>query len=199
MTWRNLEKSRWNAGAAAIEFAAVALPFFLLLYAIIEYGLILYTQVVIESSTEQVARAASLGKGVVINPGICSREEYVRQEVQRRTVGLINSAQVTVTASPVVQGGVPASSNADICMGNPPTIGGPCPGGIYEDVNRNGRYDGAVAGVALGQPGQLIEIRVSYPWKVQVPYFGKFFGNNGVLLISSSTVLRNEPFAGPGC
>lgn len=199
MRWWLRQIARCRAGAAAIEFAAVALPFFLLLYAIIEYGLILYTQVVIESSTQQVGRAASLGKGVIINPGICSREEYVRQQVQRRTAGLINSGQVTVTAAPVVQGGVPTSSNADICMGNPPTIGGPCPGGIYEDVNHNGRYDGAVAGVALGNPGQLIEVRVSYPWKVQIPYFGKFFGDNGVLLISSSTVLRNEPFAGPGC
>lgn len=190
---------RGRGGAAAIEFAAVALPFFLLLYAIIEYGLVLYTQVVIESSTQQVGRAASLGKGVVINPGICSREEYVRQEVQRRTAGLINSNQVTVTAATVVQGGVPANGNADICMGNPPTIGGPCPSGVYEDVNRNGRYDETTASVALGQPGQLVEIRVSYPWKVQIPYFNQFFGRNGVLLISSSTVLRNEPFAGPGC
>lgn len=190
---------RCRAGATAIEFAAVALPFFLILYAIIEYGLILYTQVVIESSTLQVARQASLGKGVITAPGICNREQYVRQQVEQRTRGLINGQKVIVTAATVVQGGVPSSGTPDICMSDPPTIGGPCPTGVYEDVNRNGRYDATVPGVNLGDAGQLVEIRVSYPWKVQIPFFGKYFGEHGVLMISSSTVLRNEPFTGPGC
>lgn len=189
-----------QGGMATVEFAIIALPFFMLLWGIIEYGLILFTQMAIESATLQIAREASIGKGRVDSLGVCSREEYVRQVIHEKTAGLINASSVEISAAPVANGGVRADQTPDICMSNnPPTVGGACPGGIYEDVNHNGVYDPTVPGLALGNAGELVELRATYPWKVQIPFFNQFFGDHGVLLITSSTVLRNEPFAGAGC
>jgi hypothetical protein len=52
---------------------------------------------------------------------------------------------------------------------------------------------GLVAG-SIGGAGDLVEIRVTYLWKVFFPIFQSSFGTNGVLTISSSTVVKNEPF-----
>ncbi len=197
---RAMKSWRQQQGSVAIEFAIIALPFFMLLWAIIEYGLILFTQVAVESATLQVAREASIGHGQTDALGVCSREEYVRQIIRQKTAGLINAESVKVSAAPVASGGVPRTQTPDICVSNnPPTVGGLCPGGIYEDVNHNGVYDATVPGLALASAGQLVELRVYYPWKVQIPFFGQFFGDHGILMITSSTVLKNEPFAGAGC
>jgi hypothetical protein len=45
----------------------------------------------------------------------------------------------------------------------------------------------------VGTSSDLVEIRVSYVWQVMFPLMKPFF-NNGVAVLSSSTVVKNEPF-----
>jgi hypothetical protein len=40
----------------------------------------------------------------------------------------------------------------------------------------------------------MIEVRVTYLWRVMFPMFRSQFGTNGVLTVTSSTVVKNEPF-----
>ncbi|MBN8544151.1 MAG: pilus assembly protein [Alphaproteobacteria bacterium] len=178
-----------NAGATIVEFALVAPVFFLLLMAIIEFGLIGFHQVAIESAVAATAREASLGKAA---PG-GDRVEYVRTHLRQKLRGLINSSQLQISASTVVSGGTTASP--DICMDDPPRLGGPCePPLIYEETNDIPGYQGADASVSLGNAGDVVEVRVLYPWRVQLPLMSRFFGNNGVFLITANTIVKNEPF-----
>jgi hypothetical protein len=74
-------------------------------------------------------------------------------------------------------------------------IGGPCdPPLLFEDVNGNGVYDASVPAVSLGNPGDIIEVRVFYPWSLQIPLMKQFFGQRGVLMLTSSAIVKNEAF-----
>lgn len=199
---------RDESGATIIEFAVVAPVFFLLIFGIIEFGLVMFSSVAIESAVMFASRAASLGKSA--DPtGPCAsstdRVNYVECIVRDKTSNLINHSQVIITANPVAAGGVPATVSPDICLTNPPTVGGPCASGTpWQDVNGNGTYDAVVPPVTLGAAGDLVEVRVYYPWQVQIPFVSKYFGchnssphpgcEEGIFMITSSTVIKNEPF-----
>ncbi len=198
-----------NSGATLVELALVSPIFFLILFVIIEYGLVMFSSVVVESAVMHGSRAASLGKGQD-SAGACSntanRADYVKCVVREKTGGLIHANSIIVDANKVVDGGVPASR--DICLLNDvPTVGGPCPQGtLWQDVNGNGVYDagpGQMTDASLGNAGELVELRVYYPWKVQIPFVKEFFGchsggvegcQEGVIMITSATLLKNEPF-----
>lgn len=198
------------AGATIVEFAIVAPVFFLLLAGIVEYGLYTFSSVAIESAVMQAARTASLGRSSG-SAGPCTattdRVGYIQCVLRDKTSSLINADTITITANLVANGGVPASVSPDICMKSPPTVGGPCPPGTpWQDVNGNNAYDAGtpMTVASMGNAGDLVEVRVYYPWKVQIPFMKSFFGcrgdqakagcKEGIIMISSSTVLKNEPF-----
>ena len=197
-------------GATILEYAIVAPVFFLMLFAIVEYGLYTFHSVAVESAVSQAARAASIGRTGAAS-GACTatsdRVGYVQCILRDKTSGLINSDSVTVVANLVANGGVPASQTPDICMTDPPRAGGTCPPDTkFLDSNGNGVFDGStgLTSTSLGNPGDLVEIRVFYPWKVQIPLMKEFFGcrgdqnqagcQQGVAMITAATVLKNEPF-----
>lgn len=173
-------------GATIIEFAAVAPIFFLVMFAILEFGLIRFTQVAVEAAMSQASRAASIG--LVDSSG--DRVTTLRNLVQQKTRGLIGADQVTISATVV---GTGTTTPPEICLTNPPSTPTECPTGTpYEDTNMNGKYDGP-GGLSLGNAGDLVEVRISFPWRVQFPFVRSLFGPNGVFMITSSTVIKNEP------
>ncbi|MFN8972929.1 MAG: TadE/TadG family type IV pilus assembly protein [Alphaproteobacteria bacterium] len=177
-----------QSGATIIEFAVVAPVVFLLLMGLIEFGRISFTQVAIESATASAAREASIGKAISGD-----RVQYIKQTIRNKLASALNENQLIISANTVAAGGVTATP--DICMKSPPVIGGPCdPPLLFEDVNGNGVYDASVPAVSLGNPGDVIEVRVFYPWSVQIPLMKQFFGQRGVLMLTSSAIVKNEAF-----
>lgn len=59
---------RDQGGASAVEFALVAVPFFLMLFGIIEGGRLLWTQLGLQHAVEMAARCASLTTSGNPNP-----------------------------------------------------------------------------------------------------------------------------------
>ena len=176
-------------GATIVEFAIVAPVFFLLLMGIIEFGLIGFHSVALDAAVAQTSRQASIGN---VPAGFPDRVAYIRSELRNRTQGLINSNSIVISANLVSAGG--AATPPDICLTDPPSIGGPCPNGTpFEEINGVPGYQGAAAAVTLGNAGDIVEIQATYPWRVQLPLIRDFLGPNGVLLLTSSTVVKNEP------
>lgn len=178
-----------HEGATAIEFAFVAGIFFTTMIAIIEYGLIMMSQVVVESAVNQAGRATSIGTGGG------DRVAAVQALIRQRVSGLPNAKNVMITAQTVAAGGTTAP---DLCFvdgeTNPPTSPTECPEGVkFIDVNGDNVYNGN-GPTNLGAAGDLVEVRVSYPWHVITPIVGNFFPNDGNMLITASTVVRNEAF-----
>ncbi|MDX2095768.1 MAG: TadE/TadG family type IV pilus assembly protein [Alphaproteobacteria bacterium] len=189
---------RWmrdTAGATAIEFAVVSGVFFMLMFGIIEYGMIMLTKVAIESATQQVGRSASIGNNVAgcANP-VCS----IKKIIADKTVGLVNPKSVIVTATVVSGATTGTPPTPDMCLAdaaNPFPATCP-PGAPFQNNNGVAGYQlsaGLTAG-SIGGAGDLVEIRVTYLWRVLFPLFRSQFGRNGVLTITSSTVVKNEPF-----
>lgn len=178
-----------HRGATAVEFAVLAVPFFMLIMGIIEFGLFMMTKIAIESATTQAGRASSLGACNVA---------CVQELIVRKTNSLINGENAVVTAgvvdSATAAGGAPFAG--DLCLTTPPHFGGSCPVDTvgYRDLNHNGRFDGSASTSSLGGPGDLVEVRVSLPWHVLMPFLSGFFGEDGVVLITSNTVVKNESY-----
>lgn len=191
---------RDQLGATAVEFAVVAGAFFMLLFAVIEYGMIQFSKVAIEAATVQVSRASSIGN---IGPG-CSglptaqqRQCEIQRLVTEKTRGLVRPESVYVTSTVISAPTTNTPARPDMCLDDPtnpyPPSAAQCTGAW---VNNSGgpNYDppdmtGGNAGVA----GDIVEIRVTYLWRVLFPMFRSYFGNNGVLTISAATVIKNEP------
>lgn len=185
---------RNQQGAAAIEFALVASAFFMLMFGVIEYGMIQFTKVAIESATIQVSRNASIGS---VTGSCADRVCEVKKLVQQKTQGLVRPESVLVNAVVVSNPTITTPAKPDICLDNavvpyPAT----CVGAYVENSGNPIAYDppAALGAASIGNAGDLVEIRVTYLWRVLFPMFKSYFGTNGVLTISSSTVIKNEPF-----
>ena len=188
---------RHTGGATAVEFAVVATMFFTLFMGVIEYGLFMMTQVAIEGAVTQAGRAGSIS-----TLGGLDRVTAVQNLVEEKTHGLINAGSVAVTTGVVETANGASGSGAgaapDICepAGADPfpcSPTRPCPPGT--PFIPGGAPDAVCTGPAstsVGGPGDIVEIRVSYPWKVLFPILGQFFGNHGVVIIQSTTVVKNE-------
>lgn len=196
-------------GATIIEFALVAPIFFFLIFLMTELGLLVFTQVALESAMMQVSRSAAIGA----SSSGCDRVCTIQNLVQQKTLGLINSSNVSVQVNTLAAGGttepdtcIDSSGNPQVPIGVTASGGCICPGGgtIWLDNNNNGHCD-LPASLSVGNAGDLVEIRVSYPWKLMIPFLdtvtfgnqghtGSLYGNNGIVVLSSSTVVKNEPF-----
>jgi Flp pilus assembly protein TadG len=183
-----------ESGAAAIEFAVVSGAFFMLMFGIIEYGMIMLTQIAIESATNQVGRSASLGN---VSPGCADRVCSIRAIVTEKTASLVDPQSINVSSTVVSSPTTATPPIADICLDNPATPYPPT-GGCRVFQNNDGiagyQQRGSLSTGTIGGAGEVVEIRVTYLWPVLFPIFRSSFGTNGVLTISSSTVVKNEPF-----
>lgn len=189
---------RDTQGATIVEFAVVAPIFFLLMMAIIEFGLYMMTSVALESAVGQAGRVASLGAG---STDVATQ---VENTIKKKTAGLPRANSIIIEANVVNANTTGGTVKPDLCLPHGPSgapSSGPCPVGIpFIDNNGNGTYDDS-GKVSLGQPGQLVEIRASYPWRVYFPILNQFFvakdsqGNNvkGISMITATTVVKNEP------
>ena len=80
-----------ESGTSAIEYTLIAIPFFILIFGIIEISLYFFAASVLESSVTEASRYSLTGSQY--GSGI-SREEYVRNQVDQRSGGLLRSAEI---------------------------------------------------------------------------------------------------------
>jgi Flp pilus assembly protein TadG len=91
---------RWNrdeGGATAVEFALTAPAFFALLFAVIEAGLLLWTQIGLQHGAEMAARCAS------IDTSVCGNASQIQSYAAQKAYGL-NPAPSTFTVSSLACG-----------------------------------------------------------------------------------------------
>lgn len=190
---------RDSRGTTIIEYAVVAPVFFLIFFAMFEFGLITYTQIALNTAVAEAGREMSIAptKGPGFDPVTA-----FKNEVTKRTAGLINSNHVEVAANLIGSGGTGGTDSPDLCLlpGQPPSTPSTCPSGTaFVDSNGNGAYD-VPSTPSLGSSGDEVELRVSLPWQIHFPFLKSFFkskdnnGNTveGTMLLSATTVIKNE-------
>jgi Flp pilus assembly protein TadG len=165
-----------EAGTATIEFATVVFPFIYVLGCIIETGLMLFTEYVLQSSVQDAARqirtggaqAASLSAGN-FKAKICSRVSII-----------VNcDSKVTVYVKP-------ATTFANLKATLPSILNV----GMKADGTPNpSSYD-------CGQPSQPAGVIATYDWTFSLPFMS-FLGNiNGgaARRLAGIAIFENEPY-----
>ncbi|HRF08643.1 MAG TPA: pilus assembly protein [Xanthobacteraceae bacterium] len=164
---------RKNDGAAAVEFAIVVVPFFALLFAIIELALVFWAGQVLETATHDTSR--------LIMTGQAQKQSFdqtrFRQELCNRVLGLFDcGAGILID---VRTSGAFASAN----LGKPPLKG-------------NGTIDDTGFQFQTGGPGDIVVVRVMYQWPLILRTFGLDLADmpSGKRLLMSAVAFRNEPY-----
>lgn len=181
---RNLSRSsRWRKAARAtgrissdkrgvtmVEFGLVALPFFTLLFFILEMGMSLFAGQLIENATIDAAR--------LIRTGQAQQNGFdagaFKQQVLNRLSGIPFSAErLSIDVEKL--------DDFSQFRGDPLVIDG--------ELQDNFTYD-------HGEAGDIIIVRVIYRWPLVTSFMRLDYSdlNSGDRLLVSTSIFRNEPF-----
>ncbi len=165
---------RAESGTTAMEFSFVALPFFLLLYAIIDVSLIFFASTTLENGIIGAARQIRTGEAQAAN---MTSEQF-------RT---LVCDQVSMLLS--------CDARLGLDVRKFDGFGGVAlPAALDENGNLGGNliFD-------PGTAGDVVVVRAFYTWPMLTPTVGTQFANmsGGHRLLEASIAFRNEPFNGP--
>ena len=161
-------------GATAIEFALVAAPFFYLLMAIFETGLMLFSEYVIENGTADAARLIRTGQ--VQEQGM-SQADFKAQVCGGLASFLDCNSRLYVD--------VRSFSDFDSITSTSAIDGD---GELTPEVTSGASYD-------PGDELEVVVVRVYYDWKLFAPGISKLADlANGRRLLTAGAAFRNEPF-----
>jgi Flp pilus assembly protein TadG len=159
-------------GAAAIEFALVALPFLLLLLGMFEVGLIFFAGTSLQAAVESAARhirtndlgASPSAAQSVFKQLICDRAEFLK-------CGLI---QVNVETKP------------DFSTAS-----------FSSPIKKDGTLDPKLSKFTPATGCQVVLVRAFYEWPTFTPMLSALLGNlkDGNHLLIGAAAFRTEPFS----
>jgi Flp pilus assembly protein TadG len=165
--------ARKQDGAAAVEFALVALPFFALTFAILETALVFFAN--------QTLQAAAADSGRLIMTGQAQTASYsasdFKTQVCNRIYGLFDC-----TSSMTVD--VKTYSTFGSVSNTPPVT--------------NGQFNSGNTGYALGGPGCIQVVTLYYQWPIYVPLLKLSNLSNNSYLLQATSVFKNEPYSNSG-
>lgn len=168
-----------------MAFAAPAL--FLLCAGTVEFGMIMFVTVLMESSLRDAARYGITGQ----IPDNLDRQAYIIDLIDERTMGLvdIDAADIEILSYPTF-GDVGRGEDYVDGNGNGEFDGGE----TYNDENGNGQWDEDVGTPGAGESGQVVVYRITYEWPLLTPLAGPLIGDNGKFAITATIAVRNEPW-----
>ncbi len=177
---------------AALELAFAAPVLFVAIAGVIEISMVMFTITLMEGGLREAARFGITGN---IPVGM-TREARILGLIEENTIGLVDAsnAEVTYKIYP---------SFGDVGEPEPYTDSNPA-NGTYDvgeafvDVNGNGQWDSDMGLAGLGGPGDVVLYTVTADWTLLTPLIAPLMGDNGLMELSASVVVRNEPYPAPG-
>ncbi|WP_082560173.1 MULTISPECIES: TadE/TadG family type IV pilus assembly protein [unclassified Brevundimonas] len=157
-------------GSAAVEFGMVALPFCMMMFAILELGVVFVTDSVLENATIETGRLVRTGQASAQNmtatqfkTSLCSRMSIFAPDcAARATIDVRIIPQFAVT---------------------PP------------DPMAGGTFDAGALTYSNGNPGDLVLVRVWYRQPLLTTFLAQGLSrlNDGSAILTATTAFRNEP------
>lgn len=170
-------------GSAAVEFALVAPMFFALLFAIIETALMFFASQVLETVTQNSARAILTGQAQAQGGSVaaCQTAPNTVMACDQATFKTYVCSQIPALfdCSKLYVDVVSTSSFGALSLKN---FGTSC------DFNPNGMQYNA------GTSGQVVVVRLFYQWPLVVTGLGYNMGCSNKRLMVATTAFKNEPF-----
>jgi Flp pilus assembly protein TadG len=174
-----LKVPRWIArylrardGATAVEFSLIALPFFALLFAILELGIIYTLSAALDNAAVTVSRTIRTGQ--------------IASSTYNSASGFQSEICKSMGWTPTDCAGSLAIDVRKMTTYKPPTTLPPM-------------FDAAGKPVSNFTPtaeSEIVLVRAAYRWKVFTPLLNQALASSpdGTRLVTSTFVFRNEPF-----
>lgn len=160
-----------EGGSVAIEFALTAIPFFTLLFAIFEAGMVFFASATLDQSLNDAARYIRTGQAQTASMTATQLTKSICDKVALLT-NCTNSLKLDVRIY---------SSFAGVT--SPPV------------TNSSGAINTANLKFNIGSAGDIVMIRAFYVWNIMSPFTTGLSNNtSGTRLLQSSVAFRNEPF-----
>lgn len=169
---RRARRRQGREGVAAIEFAMVAIPFLMMIFAILELGMVFVIDSMLETATTQSGRLVRTGQA---DQQKFTAARFKSELCDRMTLFKTDCAsRATVDVRVIPQFAAP----------DPP-----------EPIT-NGQIDPAKAIYDGGNPGDLVLVRVWYVHPLITPLLNQATSRVGAgkVLLMSATAFRNEPW-----
>lgn len=178
--WQPLKRfGRDERGVTVVEFAALATPFFMLMFAIIETALIFWTNQVLEESLSEASRSILTGRAVTLYNDAATRTGQFRDAVCTRAPTLLDCNKLTIDVR----------SYASFEAAKTGTSGSnPISGGA---LNTSGfGYN------SQPQPGQIVVVRAVLEYRILLNQWNGALVNigQGRRAILASSAFRTEPY-----
>ncbi len=159
-----------DGGVAAVEFALIAAPFFMLLFAILEVAMIFFASLVLENGVTSAARTIRTGEFQKTGGGIA---EFKTE--------LCGSMAAIIKCGPDLYFDVKTFSNFGSTT--------------FSDPMATGTFGGGFGYQSAGA-SEVVLMRVYYMKKIHTPGLRVFFANSGgdKRIISWSAAFETEPF-----
>lgn len=161
---------RASEGSAAVEFGMVGLPFVLMVFAILEIGIVFVTDSILENATIETGRLVRTGRAsaqtmtaATFKTSLCGRMSIFSADcATRATVDVRVIPQFATT---------------------PP------------DPMAGGTFNNGVLTYSNGVPGDLILVRVWYRQPLVTTFLAQGLSrmNDGAAMLTATTAFRNEP------
>lgn len=167
--------ARDERGVTAIEFGFLALPFFTIIFAIIETAMMFFAQQVLDSAVEDASRIVRTGNAQAQGFDVTSFRNYMCGY----TFGLFNCSNIILKVQ-VLSSFSAATTATTVQTCNLTTCTWSVTSSYDPGVGRN-----------------VIEVSAYYRWPLLVvlPYFNLKNQPDNYRLISAMRVFRNEPFS----
>jgi Flp pilus assembly protein TadG len=188
---RVLGVSSDEAGSPAVEFALAAPVLLLVMAAIIEFGMIMFVTVLMESGLREAARYGITGRA----PESGDRASQILAIIADRTLGLvdISKATISITAYPTFDDVGKGEDFADGNKNSEYDVGE-----TYKDCNGNGKRDADRGKSEAGPAGDVVVYRFDYDWPLLTSMMTPLIGKDGKFHLQANAVMRNEPWDGSG-
>ncbi len=167
---------REENGAAAVEFALVAVPFLALTFAILETALVFFAGQTLETAVTDASRLIMTGQAQTAN----YTQADFKTQVCNRIAGLFDCAGgVYVDVKQYSSFAAAASPTSPVA---------------------NGTFDTSKVTYVPGGPGCIEVVTLYYQWPIYVSLLGNNLSNlNGSKrLLVATAVFRNEPYSTTG-
>jgi len=158
---------RQQDGQAAVEFAFVATPFLLLLFAILQTSIVFFAGQALETAVSDSARLIMTGQAQTVG----LTQDTFKQEVCNRIYGLFDCTKMYVD--------VRTFSDFSYTLPSP--------------LDENGKVKNDMV-YQPGNAGDIVVVRLMYPLSVYVSLLGLANMTNDQRLLVATAVLRNEPY-----
>lgn len=167
--------ARAKRGTAALEFALVAMPFFLLTIGLAEISMIGFAQTSLDLGVSEAARQIRTGRAQTNN--------LSQSDIQNQICDEINNFVVLQCDGNLFLDVDRFSSFVDASNSS-------------NDPIQEGEFQDTGFGYTPGAPSDIVVVRAYYRWKILTPMFEPVFQNvnGGERILVSTMMFRNEPY-----